>query len=132
MSRTRIFLVLPFLALLLGAAVLADPAPVPVPDGMAKAKVLEAIRQALDNRGWIAGTEATDSIEAELHVRTHMIRVRLDYSGKDVVISYVDSENMAYREKSGVHFIHGNYNKWTRTLSIDVRKYLVLLADQDS
>lgn len=127
--RYSLLFFLPLLLLLMGASALKDPKPVPIPDGLTKEKVAEAIKVVLLDRGWKMGKAAEHVVEAMLHIRTHMIKVKIEYSGSAVKISYLDSENMKFVEKSGVRFIHPNYNKWARTIGKDIRKNMVLLAD---
>ena len=73
-------------------------------------------------RGWIPTNKSHNLIEARLIVRSHTLVADILYDRKSVNISYKDSDNLNYSEKkNGTKYLHGNANKWLRTLESDLR-----------
>jgi hypothetical protein len=128
-SRLAALLLLPVAFMLKGAkAVLVDPEPVSVPTGIAAADVAKAIKVGIVRRGWVVTRDESGLIEATLNIRTHMAKVNIPYSTKEVAIHYVASDNLDYQEKNGVKYIHGNYIKWVRNIQSDIQRELQLLT----
>lgn len=117
---------LPFLAVSFAQATpLSDPEPVMVPAGLGTDAVAKAIRLGSVKHGWMITRDDPGRMEATLHVRVHTVKVGIEYDTQTVRIKYVSSENMEYAEKNGQQHIHGNYNKWVRTLAVDISGQLV-------
>lgn len=129
-SRRYLLLLLPLLLLLMGArqAPLADPDPVAVPQGTSLATVEREIKRALLGRGWTITGEAEGRIDATLNVRAHVARIRMDYDARQVALTYVSSENLAYEEKRGQRLIHKNYASWVNNVLTDLSRGLQLAA----
>jgi hypothetical protein len=133
MARTRRLLALllvPLAFMLMGAAELVDPAPIAVPSGLAAADVAKAIKTGIVRRGWVVTKDENGQIDATLNIRKHTAKVAIPYNTKEVAIKYVDSSELAYSEKKGKRYIHGNYIKWIRNMQADIQRELGLLAVQ--
>ena len=131
MARSRLIalLLVPLAFMLMGAkAVLVDPEPVSVPAGMALTDVAKAIKVGIVRRGWVVTKDGNGQIEAVLNVRSHMAKVNIPYSTKEVAIHYAGSDNLDYQEKDGVKYIHGNYVKWAKNMQSDIQRELQLLT----
>ncbi|HEV7715360.1 MAG TPA: hypothetical protein VGO53_07180 [Steroidobacteraceae bacterium] len=131
MARTRLaaLLLVPLAFMLMGAkAVLVDPEPISVPAGVAVKDVSKAIKSGLVRRGWAVSKDENSQIDATLNVRTHVLKVAIPYSDKQVSIKYVSSENLDYQEKKGVKYIHSKYTQWTRNVQTDIQHELELLT----
>jgi hypothetical protein len=125
MKRVLTLLLLP-LGLLLAAFTdpLQLPATIKFPEFTDSVKVSGALIQALRTRRWLIEADTGESITARLLVRRHMLRIRLDYSPRQVSFHYVDSEALDYAVEDGTPHIHGNANKWLRRLGIEVESEL--------
>jgi hypothetical protein len=131
MARTRRLLALllvPLAFMLMGAAELVDPQPIAVPAGVAAADVAKAIKTGIVRRGWVVTKDENGQIDATLNIRAHTAKVAIPYNTKEVAIRYVDSSELAYSEKKGKRYIHGNYIKWIRNMQADIQRELGLLA----
>ena len=128
-NRLAVLLLVPLAFMLMGAkAVLVDPEPISVPAGIAAKDVARAIKVGIVRRGWAVTKDENSQIDAVLNVRTHMAKVIIPYSTKEVSIRYVGSDNLDYQEKGGVKYIHANYIKWVRNMQMDIQRELQLLT----
>jgi hypothetical protein len=105
-----------------------DPQPVLVPANMKSVDVVKNIKRALVGRGWTVEQELEGKIDAVLYLRTHVARVSLNYSDKEIGLTYVSSENLDYKEKKGKRYIHKNYISWVNNVMMDINKNLQLAA----
>jgi hypothetical protein len=82
--------------LLMGArtVLLTDPAPIPVPSGVALKDVSKAIKTALAGRTWVIAEDAPGKIISTLNLRTHTAKIQVAYDEKVVEIKYLDSGDM--------------------------------------
>jgi hypothetical protein len=114
MVRTRwlTLLLIPLAFALMGAAVLVDPPPIAVPAKLSAKDVSKVIRSAILQRGWVAAKDENGVIDAILNVRSHEVKVAIQYDPQQIVIKYVDSKNLDYSEKGGTRHIHKKYNQW--------------------
>ena len=131
MARTRLaaLLLVPLAFMLMGMkAVLVEPEPITVPAGISAAAVAKAIKVGIVRRGWVVTKEENSQIDATLNVRTHMLKVAIPYSDKQVSIKYVGSEDLDYQEKNGVKYIHNKYMTWTRNMKVDIERELQVLT----
>ena len=130
LQRHYLLLLLPLLLLLMGArqAPLLDPDPIAVPAGMDLKNVEREIKRALIGRGWTITAEAPGQIDSTLNVRAHTARVQLKYDSRQVALTYVSSENLAYEEKRGQRLIHKNYASWVNNVLTDLSRGLQLSA----
>jgi hypothetical protein len=126
MVRTRLvsLLLVPLVVLLMGAAVLVDPEPIAVPAKLTAKDVSKAIRSGIIGRGWVITKDDKGQIDTVLNVRSHEVRVAIQYDTKQVKISYVSSNNLDYNEKDGVRHIHKKYNQWVQNMASDIRNAL--------
>lgn len=124
-----ILLIIPAALLLMGAgAPLTNPPPITVPDGLSQKDVSNALVTALVTRGWIVDSDKDGTIESTLFVRKHMAKISLTYDTRQVVIKYLDSDNLNYLEKGGAEFIHRNYHNWIQNITNDIRLQLSLAS----
>lgn len=126
MRRTGLFLIA---AALLGFSTVGyartvsyvDPQPIEVPAGMSKAAVKDAIARALLKRTWIGKEVSANELEAT-HDRAnkHSMTVRIQYSEKQINLSYKDSYNLNYGQDAGGAVIHPTGLKWLSNLRGDI------------
>lgn len=112
------------------AADLIDPAPIAVPASMNAAQVNTEIKRALINRGWSVVNEKPGVIDASLALRSHRANIKIAHDRSQVVITYVSSDNLDYKEKKGKRLIHRNYNSWINNLAGDISKNLQMTTIQ--
>lgn len=110
----------------MAARELVDPPAVMVPDSVKAPEVEKIIKTSLVNRGWRIEKESAGKIDATLYLRSHVARVSVNYSDKDVQLVYVSSENLDYKEKKGKRYIHKNYLSWVNNVMTDINKNLQL------
>jgi hypothetical protein len=131
MSRGRLLLcLLPFLLLLMAFrdVPLVNPDSIAVPAGVEDKAILQAVRQALNTRGWIVTDEAASEVKSTLHLREHTARIAINWSAGRLHITYVGSENLKYHLEDGKPYIHKNYLGWIENLAHDISGALNLLA----
>ncbi len=87
-----------------------------VPCKMSHKKINKAIRRALADKGWAAINKGKGHIVGRIYVRRHMLAVDVTYDSELVKIRYKDSENLKYRKRDGVEYIHGRADGWIRTI----------------
>ena len=110
------------------------PTPHDAQEGVPLSRIASAIKAAGDALGWKVVGEDSGSIRLRLDVRRHMALVSVGYDAERYWIDYQDSHNLDYhaedlvRRTSKHHKrtikgprIHGNYNKWIRNLSRQIR-----------
>src|SRR3569623_820815 len=123
MPRSRLLLcLLPFLLALMGFrdAPLVNPDPIAVPAGVEDKAILQAVRRALNTRGWIVTDEAPGDVKSTLHLRDHTARIDISWSSGKLRITYVGSENLKYHVEDGKPYIHKNYLGWIENLTHDI------------
>ena len=125
-SRLRALLLLPVAVLLMAAAPLVDPAPIPVPAGLDDKAVARAIRLGAAQRGWIVTRQEPGAMELTLNIRSHTAKLGLWYDTQSIQLSYLDSTNLDYAVKKDRRYIHGNYLKWVNNLVSDISVQLAL------
>jgi len=118
--------------LLTGAALMKTPPPIPLPEGVSKDRAQEVVLAAIAYRGWEPGKIENQALVATLAIRKHMIKMIIDFSGDAVSFRYKESINMKYLERSGLQYIHGNYNTWTQVLADDIAAGLTKPAGVDA
>jgi len=132
MSRGRLLLcLLPFLLLLMAFrdAPLVNPDPIAIPAGVDDKAILQAVRQALNTRGWVVTDEAAGDVKSTLHVREHTARIDITWADRKLHLTYVGSENLKYHVEDGKPYIHKNYLGWIENLTHDISGALNLLAN---
>jgi hypothetical protein len=98
-----------------------DPQPIDVPAGMNKAAVKEAIVRALPQRAWIGKEISANELEAKHDkANKHSMTVRIQYSEKQITLSYKDSYNLNYGQNAGGAVIHPTGMLWVRNLREDI------------
>ncbi|MEP7244601.1 MAG: hypothetical protein ABI885_13115 [Gammaproteobacteria bacterium] len=129
-SRLTYLLLIPVAFMLMGArsAPLVDPAPVPVPAGMAVKDVSKAIRAGVVLRGWVVSKDDGSKIDAVLNNRDHTVNIAIAYDATQVKVSYVSSDKMLYTEKNGTRYIHKKYMAWASNVANDISRELQAAA----
>jgi len=130
-SRTSLtVLLVSALVLLMGArtVLLTDPAPIPVPSGVALKDVGKAIKTALAGRTWVITEDNPGKIVSTLNLRTHMAKIQVAYDEKMIEIKYLDSGDLDYEEKPDGRYIHRNYLTWIQNVVGDISRNLQLVA----
>ena len=107
---------------------LINPAPIAVPPKLVEVQVVGSIKHALISRGWVVSAESEGKIDATLNLRSHVARIAIYHDLKQIRIEYVSSENLDYKERDGVRYIHRNYLSWVKNLSTDIDKNMQLSA----
>lgn len=101
------------------------PQPIDVPAGMSKAAVKEAIVRALPQRAWIGKEISANELEAKHDkANKHSMTVRIQYSEKQVTLSYKDSYNLNYAGDASSAVIHPTGMMWLRNLRGDIASSL--------
>jgi hypothetical protein len=106
------------------ADALVNPAPITVPAGVDQAAVHQAVKQALMYRNWVISAQHPGRVDATLYLRGNEARIRIDYDGAQVRLSYVDSRGLEAGMDEGVQRIHGRYLTWIEYLTGDIRNNL--------
>ena len=131
MSRRRVLLwLLPLLLLLTGFrdAPLVDPAPLAIPAGVDEQVVLKTVRKTLNTRGWAVTEEHPGEIKSVLRDGDRSVRIDLSWSQGQLVLKYIDSQNLKYHLDEGTPYIHKNYLDWIDDLTRDLGAALGALA----
>ena len=100
---------------------LTEPEPMLIQPNIQAQMIEDAVTGALAINGWVIEGQSTEpkplQIDAALYVRTHKIKVTITKHDKQLVMSYLDSENMKYKLKKKQAYIHPNYMEWTQQLA---------------
>jgi hypothetical protein len=84
-----------------------------------------AILEGMALRGWVVEQEVGSRVLARLHRRTHVAKVWIDYTEKQIEFSYGGSDGLECDAEGDTCLsIHGNYNKWVRNLALDISRKL--------
>ena len=84
-------------------------------------KVRESIGIAGAVRGWQVMAEQSGQMTLRNNIRNkHVVVVNIFYDEKGIRVEYVSSENLNYRMRDGVSYIHPKYNFWVSTLMQDI------------
>ncbi|MFT5136428.1 MAG: hypothetical protein ACI8XV_001459 [Arenicella sp.] len=88
-----------------------------------------AVGGALAEKQWTQET-VTNSMPRNMHavlvIGGHKIWSEIEYDLKQITLSYLDSENMNYREKKGQQYIHPSYHKWSQALFDQIKQNMAL------
>lgn len=81
----------------------------------------QSVSGALEKKGWVLESvlKTKNRIEylCTLSVRQHEVKLRIEATPTMLSLVYIDSKNMAYREKGARRYIHPSYNLWVNSLS---------------
>ena len=116
MKRILLVLLLASTPLLAGKLVQVRSAGVYLEEGLTTEQSTKAVKLAMAAYHWYPVAEETGRIHARLEIRSHVVEIEILIEGRKVNISYLDSENMKYKEKNGTPHIHGAYKRWISTL----------------
>ncbi len=93
-----------------------------------ESNVATAIKQGLIAKGWQVTGEGDQHILASLHLRRHVVEVRINYNANEFQVIHLRSEKLKYKKtKNNQEFIHEAYYRWLRNLEIEVTKAMYLL-----
>lgn len=121
MRKPFTLLLLPLTLLLMGNTELVLPPPIEVPADMDTPLISKAILTAMAKRHWLPQSDTGSSIVAELTVREkHMIKLRIDYTRKEIRFWYLGSSGMDYEVDDGQQYIHSRFNTWSQNLARDI------------
>ncbi len=125
----RALFIVPVAVMLMGAARLVDPPPVDTPASLSQKEVTDVVRKTLIRRGWLLTSDSGDEINATLNVRTHVVKLKFDTTGKKIRLRYVDSVNLDYKlNKKGEPTIHKKYPGWVQNLITAFQQEMQLAA----
>ena len=120
-----LLVLLPFAAMgQFRATDLTNPDPVRIPAGVSQSKAVEAVINAMFERGWTVAEESDDHVVADLHVRDHWAQVDIAIGEEEITITYRDSDNLRYDRRGDREIIHKNYLSWVDNLVNDIRTHL--------
>ena len=84
-------------------------------------KVRQCIGLASAARGWRVVAEQPGQLTLHNDVRgKHQVEVKVTYDSRGIQVDYVSSENLNYRVRDGVGYIHPKYNEWVNLLISDI------------
>lgn len=100
-----------------------EPEPVPVPAKVSAGKVEEIVKTSMQKRGWVLKPAGGGKVEG-LYTRSgrnggFSVKIQVSYNSKEIKIKYLESDGLDYEEEDGKRRIHGNYNKWIKSLISD-------------
>jgi len=131
-AAIRLFVALPFAALLAlpayaaNTAPLYTPEPIQVPAGTSTEAVKKAVRKALFAKEWEIREIGPGHLQGKHTKRgkdkQHVAVVDVRFDAKSVRISYKDSQELNYDKESGI--IHKTYNNWIKYLERNIRANL--------
>ncbi|MGH8506442.1 MAG: hypothetical protein ACRETM_10845 [Stenotrophobium sp.] len=122
-------LLLVFLSACSGRVVLDDPAPIAVPTHVSLEQVRQVVRESLSRRGWTPTTAGPSAFDGRYSRRGLSAEISVTYDTNDVVIKYVGSEGLKFKQKGDERYIHGNYNKWIDRLVREINVRLSRIAN---
>lgn len=98
----------------------------PIPQGLSKDAIKQAIVSAGAQKGWVVVEKegAQSTLTAKLNVRTHYVEVDIPYTKENYKIVYVKSENMKYNAAKNT--IHRSYNRWVMNLKANIDSSLAV------
>jgi len=89
------------------------------------ADIVAAIKKACIGRGWAIKEEKGNQIIATLHLRSHYVELDINWHDGEILLEYITSRNLKYKEKKGKRLIHGRYNSWVQNLVRDIDLFLM-------
>ena len=115
-------LLLPALALLVGASSvpLQLPPVIHFAQDTETARTSQALAAALASKHWAIESDTGASITARLDGHG-LLRLRIDYTPREISFHYVASDGLGARENPGAIEIHPRVNKWLRRLENAIR-----------
>ncbi len=103
--------------------------PIPLPASMSAQQTADAIKHALDHRGWAVVSEQPNRIRASLSKDGAAITADILYDRSGVVIDYVDSQGLDYEKDGSREYIDKGYYRWVKYLRKSIRAELHQEAD---
>ncbi len=102
-----------------------EPPPVEVPGGISQEDAAKSISKAVMGRGWTIDSKDISErgpslFTASLHVRKHSLTIRIEFDTEQITFHYVESENLGFKEKDGVKYIHPKYTTWIKNIELDL------------
>ena len=91
--------------------------------------MLQGISAGLASRGWLITNKKPGKLVAQVIVRNkHTLVVSIKYTDDSYDIDYLNSDNLNYKTKDGVAYIHPNANSWMDNINQDIRSQLSILC----
>jgi len=88
-----------------------------------KAGTRKAVLEGMAVRGWVVEEEVGTRVLARMDRRSHVAKVWIDYTGKQIEFSYGGSRGLECdQEGDSCRSIHRNYNRWVRNLALDISR----------
>jgi hypothetical protein len=88
-------------------------------------KVHDAIVSVGKSHGWVASNEQPGRMTLSNTIRgTFIVVLDVTYSPSGMQVDYVSSENLNYKLKNDVPYIHPKYNKWVDLLMTETKQRL--------
>ena len=105
---------------------LYDPEPFSTDCRLSSQKLGELIRRAATNQRWQVSKAKNGVIKAKFLKRSHILKVEILFSPKEIDINYGSSLNLKFKIKEGEPVIHKAANKWIKKLEDEIRKQLFM------
>jgi hypothetical protein len=83
-------------------------------------QVEKAIVKSGAQKKWRMMVVKPDQIIGNILVRSHKARIQVDYTEKSYAITYLESDNLLYKDGK----IHRNYNRWINYLDQTIQTNL--------
>jgi hypothetical protein len=100
-----------------------EQAPLNAPPTASLSDIEQGIIRAGAARGWQMAPKGPGHLVATLSVRGHFAVADIYFDQQTYSIVYRESRNLDYDGTS----IHGNYNKWIKTLQTEIAQQMTLL-----
>jgi hypothetical protein len=93
-------------------------------------RVLQGITAGLIGRGWVlSSNDKNGNLVAQVIVRgKHTLVVDISYTTSAYDINYKSSDNLKYKLKNEVPYIHRNANSWMDNIQLDITAQLQALC----
>lgn len=92
-------------------------------ESVPKSKIGPTVKKALLARRWVIEKEAPGMVQAR-YVRAQIsCTIKVTYTGHEVKIDYVDSQNLKYSKNGESEKIHRKYKLWIQNLERDIQVY---------
>jgi len=96
-----------------------------VPEGLTKAQVSEAIKEAGSISGWVITDSSESQLTGKLLYKGDLVIVDIPYNQTTYSILYKTTSGLKYDAKERT--VHRAYNKWTAILNEQIQKQLMIV-----
>lgn len=100
---------------------------------LSSSRVQQGITAGLIGRGWVlSADDKNGNMVAQVIVRgKHTLAVDIIYTDSSFDINYKSSDNLKYKIKNDVPYIHRNANSWMDNIQLDITAQLHALCGID-